>query len=108
MSEFAGLLSHRIELWERTEERLATGLSTESWKRVGRFRAQIEPEGVGKQVEGMSFSALCRYRITVRAHAGFGVAQRVHWQGRRLTVLQVLSDPTTPDRMALRCEELRS
>jgi head-tail adaptor len=108
VSEFAGLLGSRIEIWRRTDERLPTGLSSNDWELTGLFRAQVEIEGVGKQVEGMSMSALCRYRILLRAHSGIAVDQRVHWQGRRLVIRQVLGSPATPDRVTLRCEELRA
>lgn len=108
MTEFAGLLTEQVELWQRTDERLATGVSSETWQRIGRYRACIEAEGVGKQVEGMSLSALCRYRVMVRARSEFSIGQRVLWRERRLTVRQILSDPLTPDRVSLRCEELRS
>lgn len=107
MSEFAGLLQTRVEIWRRTEDRLSTGLSADNWERVGTYRAHIEVEGAGKPVEGMSLSALPRYRVKLRNVSPFQVDQRVRWGGRLLCVRQVIINPLKPDRVTLHCEELR-
>lgn len=108
MSEFAGLLRTRVEIWQRTGTRLPSGLALEEWELVDRCLAKIEAEGVGPTEEGMSLSAQPRFRVLIRAQDKVSIDQRIHWQGRKLTVRQVIGDPAKPDRMTLRCEELRA
>lgn len=108
MSEFAGLLSSRIEVWRRSGERLPTGIASEEWVPVCRCLARVEAEGTGVQTEGMTLSALPRYRVLLRVRDDLAIDQRVHWRGRQLAVRQMVEDPSTPDRMTLRCEEVRA
>ncbi|WP_426267869.1 phage head completion protein [Sphingomonas sp. LHG3443-2] len=107
MSEFAGSLTQRIELWERSQARLMTGASSEEMNLVLSCRASIVAEGSGAPDEAMSVSAMPRYRITVRKLADFTIDQQVRWRGRRLMVRQIVDDPMLPDRLVLRCEEQR-
>lgn len=107
MSEFAGSLNQRIELWERSRDRLATGASSEEMRLVLRCLAAIVSEGTGAANEAMSVSAMQRFRITVRKQVGFAIDQQVRWRGRRLVVRQVVDDPMLVDRLVLRCEEQR-
>lgn len=107
MSEFAGTLTQRIELWERSQERLETGASSEVMKPVLTCLASIVSEGAGAASEAMSVSAMPRFRITVRKQPEFSVDQQVRWRGSRLVVRQVLENPALADRLTLRCEEQR-
>lgn len=107
MSEFAGLLRSRIEIWERSGERLPTGVTTDSWTLVAKCLARIEPEGVGATAEGMALSAMPRFRLLLRAREDLRIDQRIHWQERKLHIRQIVADPSLPDRLSLRCEEIR-
>lgn len=107
MSEFAGLLRSRVEVWQQTPDRLDTGLVSDTWVRVGSYRAHIEAEGAGKAVEGMSLSSLPRYRVLLRNVGSFQVDQRVRWGDRVLAVRQIVISPSASDRVTLHCEELR-
>lgn len=107
VSEFAGSLNQRIELWERSRARLMTGASSEEMSLVLSCSAAIVAEGSGAADEAMSVSAMPRYRVTVRKQSDFTIDQQVRWRGRRLMVRQVVDDPMLPDRVVLRCEEQR-
>lgn len=107
MKEFAGSLNQRIELWERSPERLETGSSSEEMRLVLSCRAAIAAEGAGAAAEAMSVSAMPRFRVTIRRQSNFTVDQQVRWRDRKLLVRQVLDDPLLPDRLLLRCEEQR-
>lgn len=108
MSEFAGLLKTRIEIWQRTGARTASGSSAEEWEPVTRCLARIDAEGAGPSSEAMALTALPRFRVTIRSQERLAIDQRVHWGSRKLSVRQIIADPGTPDRMTLRCEELRA
>lgn len=107
MSEFAGKLTQRVELWARSQERLETGASSEEMNLVFSCLAEIVAEGAGSPDEAMSVSAMPRYRVTVRRQDGFSVDQQVRWRGRRLIIRQIADNPLLPDRLVLRCEEQR-
>lgn len=107
MSEFAGSLNQRIELWEQSRDRLATGASSEEMQLLLNCLAAIVAEGTGAANEAMSVSAMQRFRITVRRQAEFTIDQQVRWRGRRLVVRQIVDDPMLADRLVLRCEEQR-
>lgn len=107
MSEFAGLLNQKIELWERSPVRLPTGASADGFAFLLSCPAAIAAEGAGPESEAMSLSALPRYRITIRVDPAVAVGQQVRWRGLRLIVWQVIADPLRPDRLVLRCEEQR-
>jgi head-tail adaptor len=107
-SEFAGGLRERITLERQTEARTAMGIAAGDWEAVFRCMASIAPERAwGPEAEGQALSAMARFRVTIRARDSVAVGQRVVWGSRRLQVRQVVADPRTPDRMALRCEEVR-
>ncbi len=108
MSEFSGLLRERVEIWQRSNARLPSGVSSEQWQAVGVCRARVETEGVGAASEAMAVSSMPRFRITIRNRTDIALEQRIHWKGRRLIVRQIANDPLTPDRQTLRCEELRT
>lgn len=108
MSEFAGRLKSRVELWKRDGRRLETALPRGEWVMVTRCFAGVEAEGSGPILEGMALSAMQRFKVTVRKREEFAIDQRVHWQGRKLLIRQIFDDPNFPDRLTLRCEEVRS
>lgn len=105
--EFAGTLSERIEIEQQVEARNAMGLQEHGWQRVATCLAAVAAEGVGPEVEGMSLSAMPRFRVTIRRRDGIAIDQRVRWRGRLLMVRQLLEDPKLKDRLTLRCEEVR-
>lgn len=105
--EFAGRLRERIVIERRVSERSAIGVQLSGWERVARCLAAIDPEGVGAEREGMALSAMTRFRVTIRWRAGIAVGQRVRWKDRWLTIRQRRDDPRHPDRIELRCEEVR-
>jgi head-tail adaptor len=49
-----------------------------------------------------------RFKVTIRVREGISVGQRVRWSGRLLAVRQRIDDPALPDRILLRCEEVRT
>lgn len=107
MSEFAGRLTQRVELWARSSFRSETGVSSEEMSLMLSCLAEIVAEGAGAADEAMSVSAMPRYRVTVRRQGEFSVDQQIRWRGRRLLVRQIVDDPKLPDRLVLRCEEQR-
>jgi head-tail adaptor len=107
LSEFAGTLKERIEIWTRLPVRLSSGASSEELRLLCTCLAAISSEGAGAASEAMSVSAMPRFRVTVRPQPDVMVDQQVRWRGRRMVVRQILEDPALADRMVLRCEEQR-
>ena len=106
-NEFAGLLKERIRIERPSTERTAMGLQTAGWEMVARCLAAIEPEGIGPEAEAQALSAMPRFRVTIRPRDGVAVGQRVSWRGTQMLVRQMLSNPLEPDRLMLRCEQVR-
>jgi len=108
MSEFAGTLRERIAIDRPTTLRTPTGLQESGWEEIARCLAAIQLEGVGPESEGQAFSAMPKLRVTIRRRGGIGVDHRARWGTRVLMIRQLLDDPRYPDRLVLRCEEVRS
>ena len=106
--EFAGLLRERVVIEALTEERNAIGAQVPQWEEVARCLAIVAPEGVGAEAEGQALSAMARFKVTIRSRDGIAVGQRVRWSGRLLGIRQRVDDPAMPDRITLRCEEIRT
>lgn len=107
MSEFAGLLSERVRIERPVELRTVTALQADGWEEVATCRASVVAEGAGPESEAMALSSAARFRVTIRWRDGVALGQRVVWRGRYLLVKQRIDDPRTPDRILLRCEEMR-
>ncbi|MET0270326.1 MAG: head-tail adaptor protein [Sphingomonas sp.] len=69
--------------------------------------AAVRPDGVGEMVAGEAASAAPRYLMTLRAGVEALPGDRVGWGARVLRVRGVIADPTTPDRIVLKVEEMR-
>lgn len=108
MTEFAGKLRERITVERPTTMRTPTGLQEAGWEPVCRCLAAIELEGVGPESEGQALSAMPRLRVTIRRRTGIAIDQRIRWGSRTLMIRQMLDDPRFPERLVLRCEELRA
>ncbi|MBA3729975.1 MAG: head-tail adaptor protein [Sphingomonas sp.] len=106
--EFAGLLRERVIIEALTGERNVLGAELPDYRIVARCLAMVAPEGVGAEAEGQALSAMARFRVTVRVREGIAVGQRVRWRERLLIIRQRIDDPALPDRITLRCEEIRS
>ena len=106
--EFAGTLCERVLIERPISSRNAMGLQEPGWEQVCRCLASIALESVGVENEAQALSAMPRFRVTIRHRGGIAVGQRISWNGRRMMVRQVLDDPRVRDRIAMRCEEIRS
>lgn len=106
-SEFAGRLRQRILIERPVQQRSPTGLRVEQWETVTQCLAAIEAIGAAGTEEGMALAAMGRFRVLIRWRADVEVGQRLEWRGGRMIVRQVKFDPRLPDRIELRCEELR-
>lgn len=107
MSEFAGTLRERIIVERPVAARTASGLQQPGWEPVARCLAAIMPDGVGPMSEAQAPSSMPRFRIAIRRRGDVMVGQRIKWGERRMLVTQRMDDPRTPDRILLRCEEMR-
>jgi head-tail adaptor len=107
VNEFAGTLKERIIIERPADLRTASGLQTAGWEIVARCLAAIVAEGTGAEAEAMALSAMPRFRVTIRRRDGIAVGQRVIWGDRAMLVKQRIDDPRLPDRILLRCEEMR-
>ena len=105
--EFAGSLKQRISIERPTLLRTAGGLQEAGWEQVATCLAAIVAEGVGAEAEGQALSANPRFRVTIRARDAIAVGQRIIWGERVMLVRQRIDDPALPDRILLRCEEMR-
>ena len=106
--EFAGRLRERVVVEALAGERNALGAQLPIWVVVAGCLAAVGPEGAGAEAEGQALSAMARFRVTIRVRDGIEVGQRVWWRKRLLTIRQRIDDPGLPDRITLRCEEIRS
>jgi len=107
-TEFAGTLNQRILIEAQIATRNSLGLQEFGWDAVCRCLASVVAEGVGPESEAMALSAMPRFRVTLRKRDGIAIDQRVTWKGGVMMIRQLLEDPGTPDRITLRCEEVRS
>ena len=107
MSEFAGTLKQRIRIEQPVDLRTDSGLQQAGWKPVATCLAAIVTEGAGPEAEAMALSAMPRFRVMMRWRDGIVVGQRVIWGERTMLVKQRIDDPAMPDRILLRCEEVR-
>ena len=107
-AEFAGTLGERILIERPVAERNELGLQEYGWEIVCRCRASVTLEGVGPEAEAMALSAMPRFRVTIRKRDGIAIDQRVSWKDKMMMIRQFLDDPKAPDRISLRCEEVRS
>ncbi|MBA3667761.1 MAG: head-tail adaptor protein [Sphingomonas sp.] len=105
--EFAGTLKERVRIERPVTLRTAAGLQEAGWETVARCLAAIVAEGVGAEAEGQALSALPRFRVTIRRREGIAIGQRVAWGERTMLIRQRIDDPKLPDRILLRCEEMR-
>lgn len=108
MTEFAGTLRERVVIEQPVSLRNAMGLQEPGWQQVCACLASIALESVGAQAEGQALSAMPSYRVTIRQRDGIAIDQRVLWNDRTFVVRQLLDDPRTKDRIAMRCEEVRA
>ena len=72
-----------------------------------RCPAAIVPDGVGVLSEAQALSAMPRFRVVMRRREEVAEGQRILWRERTMLVTQRIDDPRLPDRMLLRCEEMR-
>jgi head-tail adaptor len=103
----AGMLNERIHIESPSSERNAMGLLQPGWTTSARCRAAVIAEGVGSESEGMTLSAMPRFRVIIRARRGLSIDQRIKWKERILMIRQINDDPRLKDRITLRCEEVR-
>lgn len=106
--EFAGSLRERVTIEALTGERNALGAQLPEYHVVARCLAAVFPEGVGAEAEGQALSAMARFRVVIRVREGIEVGQRLRWRERLMNIRQRIDDPALPDRITLRCEEIRS
>ncbi len=106
--EFAGSLRERVTIEALTGERNALGAEMPEYEIVARCLAAITPEGSGAEAEGQALSAMARFKVAIRVREGINVGQRLRWRERLLIIRQRVDDPALPDRITLRCEEIRS
>ena len=107
MNEFAGTLKERVRIERPVDLRTESGLQQAGWEPVVNCLAAIVAEGAGPEAEAMALSAMPRFRVTIRWRQGIAVGQRLIWGKRVMLVKQRIDDPTLPDRILLRCEEVR-
>jgi head-tail adaptor len=107
MKEFAGTLRERILIERPATSRTVMGLQEAGWEQVCKALASVEPDGAGAEAEAQALSAMPRFRVTIRPRDGVAVGQRVSWRGTQMLVRQMLSNPLEPDRLMLRCEQVR-
>ena len=105
--EFAGTLKQRIRVERPVDLRTGSGLQQAGWERVCECLAAIVAEGAGPEAEAQALSAMPRFKVTIRWREGISLGQRVIWGERAMLVKQRIDDPATPDRILLRCEEMR-
>ena len=108
MREFAGTLKERVIIEQPAALRTALGMQSAGFETVAICLAAVVAEGAGAEAEAQALSAMSRYRVTIRTRDGIAVGQQVRWRGRVLAVRQRIDDPSLPDRIVLRCEEVRA
>jgi len=107
-TEFAGTLRERVLIERPISLRNAMGLQEPGWEQVCRCLASVVLDSVGPEAEAQALSAMPKFKVTIRPRDGIAIDQRITWNGRKLMVRQLLDDPRTKDRIAMRCEEVRA
>lgn len=105
--EFAGALRERVTIERRAGDRDALAGASGRHVYDGAAWVAVAPLPPGAEQIGAALSALPRWQITMRKREGIGPWTRLVWRGRYLGVRSVTSDPRTPERMQLVCDELR-
>jgi head-tail adaptor len=108
VTEFAGTLRERVTILAPTEARTSIGVQQFGWHKVADSLASIAPEGAGAEAQGMALSAMPRFVVTIRKRDGIAIDMRVRWGTREMAIRQLIGDPRSPDRIVMRCEEVRS
>lgn len=103
--EFTGSLREAFAVEHWTSAPDAGGGDAGAWTAAGYAWGALVPADVGPTVVGERRVLRPRFRLTLRALPGVGLATRFRWRGRVLTVLRVDADPRTPDRMTLLVED---
>ncbi|WP_419813846.1 hypothetical protein [Glacieibacterium sp.] len=100
MTEFSGLLTERlgVEQWAGDPE---AGV----WTSDGNVWGGLVPVDGGPDVLGEGRVSRTRYRLTLRARTGIGLATRFLWRGRKLSVLRLEPDHRLADRTTVLVED---
>ncbi len=102
MSGFAGALGERVTFLERATVRDDLGGASGGWVDGVTVWAAVRPDGAAPLDEA---GLRLRWALTLRA--GVAVPRRLRWHGLTLAVRRSETDPTLPDRIVLRTEEVR-
>jgi head-tail adaptor len=105
--ELAGRLRELVTIQRRGPERDALAGAEGEWAAIGDVWAALEPSGTGDPQAGDAWSAMPRWRATVRSGADVMVGDRIVWRGRMIVVRHYAADPAKPDRIMLIAEEMR-
>lgn len=105
--EFAGALRERVTIERRSGTRDAIASASGSHVYNGAAWVAVSPLLPAGLSEASALSAMPRWSVTMRKREGIGPWTRLVWRGRFLAVRNVTSDPRTPERMVLTCDELR-
>ncbi len=106
-AEFAGTLRESVVIENRVGDRDAYAGAVGKYRYDGQAWAAVSPLMPADLTRADALSALPRWQVTMRKREGFGMGTRLTWRGRYLAVRGVMSDPSTPSRMQLLCEEVR-
>ncbi len=106
-AEFAGALRERVTIEQPSLTRDSLGGRVRGWTYDGAAWARVTPLIPAGPIAGDALSALPRWQVTLRKREGIGPGSRLVWRGRFLMVRTGISDPETPGRLVLTCEEMR-
>lgn len=105
--ELSGLLKQRIRFERPCASIEADGGQNADWHGTASAWAAISAAGEGAAWAGNTPSAMPRYHVVLRRRTDIQLGDQILWRGQRLTILQIIDDPTQPDRITLLTEVLR-
>jgi head-tail adaptor len=107
IGEFSGALRERVTIERRDETRDSARGRNGRWLYDGAAWVGVTPIIPASLTAADTLSALPRWQIVMRKREGIGLATRLVWRGRFLSVRAVVSDPRDPARMVITTEEIR-
>jgi head-tail adaptor len=107
-AELAGRLRQRLRFERRSEIPDGAGGVGNHWVVAAEVWGELRPEGRGPSslLDADSRVSLGRWRILVRNDVPLTLDMRVLWQGLRMRLTGIKTDPALPDRVQLLAEEI--
>lgn len=100
-----GKMRHRIILEEVSRTTDGQGGFTETWATVATVWAEIKPMSAYEKMQAMQLASPVNTKIAIRYRAGITAANRVNYNGRIMTIKEVINVDEGNNYLQLKCIE---